>query len=385
MVKYIEISNVFRAVDSEQDFLIFIADNALLVEIGEGGGVTIRINRISVEVATDLLHRGHLLRAVLQVRRQRGRDPLHLAQHPLPRRPGRPVQRELLRHEARAHRVHRLGAGVRRPERRARLQDVQALRAAHRVEDRDVRFPDFLLQVQSQQQLINLLDLAVYVRNVSFFMLVLFYLRRASIALEFIDREAKVVKIVGPWKAAIKYVLNKRVERALRRHLRAAVLRPEPARAAAARRLCGRAVRQLHALPALRSTAQYQIVPTDKQKQFLQRIICAEECFHFSEVGSGKTKVILPLLCQTFLSNNAEAHAHLARGGESKHVLIMLVPEHLVPDARDPGLPLLPQPQLPRGVSDLRRHLRAAARRRAAAHRTATSGSRRLDDARARR
>jgi hypothetical protein len=78
----------------------------------------------------------------------------------------------------------------------------------------------------------------------------------------------------------------------------------------------------------------YQIVPTEKQKAFLQRIICAEECFHFSEVGSGKTKVILPLLCQTFLSNNAAAHAHLARGGKLKHVLVVLVPEHLVPDAR---------------------------------------------------
>lgn len=50
---------------------------------------------------------------------------------------------------------------------------------------------------------------------------------------------------------------------------------------------------------------QYQIIPTAKQKKFLEKIICGEECFHFSEVGSGKTKVILPLLCQTFLSNNA--------------------------------------------------------------------------------
>ena len=51
-------------------------------------------------------------------------------------------------------------------------------------------------------------------------------------------------------------------------------------------------------------------------------------------MGSGKTKVILPLLCQAFLSTNAEAHRHLARGGPSKHVLIVLVPEHLVADAR---------------------------------------------------
>lgn len=35
---------------------------------------------------------------------------------------------------------------------------------------------------------------------------------------------------------------------------------------------------------------EYQIVPREKQKRFLERIICGEECFHFSEVGTGKTK-----------------------------------------------------------------------------------------------
>jgi hypothetical protein len=55
---------------------------------------------------------------------------------------------------------------------------------------------------------------------------------------------------------------------------------------------------------------------------------------HFSEVGSGKTKVIMPLLCQLFLSNNIEAHKYLARSGKRKGVLVILVPEHLVQDAR---------------------------------------------------
>ena len=32
---------------------------------------------------------------------------------------------------------------------------------------------------------------------------------------------------------------------------------------------------------------QYQIVPTEKQKQFLQHIIRAPECFHFSEARGG--------------------------------------------------------------------------------------------------
>jgi hypothetical protein len=31
-------------------------------------------------------------------------------------------------------------------------------------------------------------------------------------------------------------------------------------------------------------------VPREKQKRFLEHIISGEECFHFSEVGSGKTK-----------------------------------------------------------------------------------------------
>src|SRR5210317_1840022 len=41
----------------------------------------------------------------------------------------------------------------------------------------------------------------------------------------------------------------------------------------------------------------------------------------------------MPLLCQIFLSSNLEAHKHLARGGKKKNVLVILVPEHLVPDA----------------------------------------------------
>ena len=44
--------------------------------------------------------------------------------------------------------------------------------------------------------------------------------------------------------------------------------------------------------------------------------------------------MIMPLLCQIFLSNNKDAHKHLARGGKEKDTLIILVPEHLLPDAR---------------------------------------------------
>ena len=44
--------------------------------------------------------------------------------------------------------------------------------------------------------------------------------------------------------------------------------------------------------------------------------------------------MIMPLLCQLFLSSNVEAHVHLARGGKQKDTLVILVPEHLVPDAK---------------------------------------------------
>jgi DEAD/DEAH box helicase len=76
-------------------------------------------------------------------------------------------------------------------------------------------------------------------------------------------------------------------------------------------------------------------VPTQKQKDFLVKIITGgEECFFFSEVGSGKTKVILPLLCQIFLSNNIEAHNYFKKGKRSeKSCLVIIVPEHLVGDA----------------------------------------------------
>ena len=49
---------------------------------------------------------------------------------------------------------------------------------------------------------------------------------------------------------------------------------------------------------------EYQIIPREKQKRFLERIICGDECFHFSEVGSGKTKgPFILVLCWLVFSN----------------------------------------------------------------------------------
>jgi len=194
-------------------------------------------------------------------------------------------------------------------------------------------FPDFLLQVPAREHLINLLNLAIYVRNVSFFTLVLFYLQRCSVNLLYYERDGKVTKISGPWKDAILYVLgvksNPDYEKIFSRQFFDLDKHKNHSLPEFVEVLCENFTKYQRF-----ADGQYQIVPTAKQKAFLQRIICAEECFHFSEVGSGKTKVILPLLCQLFLSNNVAAHTHLARGGQAKDVLVILVPEHLVPDAR---------------------------------------------------
>lgn len=197
-----------------------------------------------------------------------------------------------------------------------------------------INYPDYLLQVPSRQQLINLLDLSIHIRNLSFFIIVLIYLRRSSVALHFIEQESRVAKITGPWKEAIYYVLNRAPNAHyeqifseqffdLNRHEHMPLKDFVDV-------LCENFTRYQR----MSDDGCYQIVPTEKQKLFLQHIITAEECFHFSEVGSGKTKVIIPLLCQTFLSNNIEAHTHLAKGGKAKDVLVILVPEHLVPDAK---------------------------------------------------
>lgn len=194
-------------------------------------------------------------------------------------------------------------------------------------------YPDFLLQVPNRQELMNLLDLAARLRNVSFFILVLFYLRRCSVNLEFIGEEDNVKKISGPWRAAIMYVLggapNDHYDGIFQRQFFDLNQHKNTPVDAFIDVLCDNFTKYQR----YTDDGEYLIVPRPKQKAFLKRIICAEECFHFSEVGSGKSKVIVPLLCQAFLSENIEVHKHLARGGKPKRTLVILVPEHLVADA----------------------------------------------------
>jgi hypothetical protein len=164
---------------------------------------------------------------------------------------------------------------------------------------------------------------------------VLFYLRRSSIHLTYIEKENDATRISGPWLEAILYVLNRspgnsHYDSIFSKQffdLNQKRIRELPL-VGFIDHLCDNFTRYQRFIDG-----QYQIVPTDKQKSFLRKIICSAEPCHFSEVGTGKTKVIMPLLCQAFLSNNAEVHKHLSRGGKKKHVLVILVPEHLVSDA----------------------------------------------------
>ena len=342
MVTSVQFKNTFKALRSDRQYLIFIADNVLMVHLDPGPGgpgwsgskLSIKINKIPIEIATIFFNEA--ISFVPCFRYVDGEDVILFTSRSIHWKVDRGGQfcsdyygmkfelidciySEQVYVDLNDEHVFKF----------FKLSDLL-------TESKLVLFsPHYLLQVQRQQQLINLLDMAIHVRNVSFFILVLFYLRRASVHLAFEEKDKNVQKIAGPWIEAIRYVLKRGGENAhyeeifekqffdLNQHQKM------PLRAFIDV-LCENFQRyQRH------YGGQCEIVPSKKQREFLYKIITAEECFHFSEVGSGKTKVILPLLCQVFLSNNAEAHRHLAQGsGEKKHTLIIIVPEHLVLDAQ---------------------------------------------------
>lgn len=204
MVKYIEFSNVFRAAHSDSRYLIFIADNALHVEqSSSGSAVSIHINHIAVEVATVFVSDAI---SFIPCFKYADSDDLILFTssniHYLVDKAGQ-------FNENYYGMKHELIGCIQSEQVYVDLNDEHVFKkfklSELLTESKTVLyFPDYLLQVHSQQQLINLLDLAIYVRNLSLFVLVLFYLRRSSIALEFIEKEEKVTKISGPWKAAIQ-------------------------------------------------------------------------------------------------------------------------------------------------------------------------------------
>ena len=336
VVKYIEVSNVFRAADAEGRYLMFIADNALVLEVDPASAaVAIRINGIGVKATTSFFNEAISFVPCFQY--DDTADVIFFASkniHYLVDQGGQFCTDYYgMKHE--------LMECIVSQEVFVDLNDDHVFKpfklSELRSESKTVLFyPDFLLQCPSRQELINLLDTAIYVRNVSFFILVLFYLQRSSVSLHYeaYNKEAKVWKITGPWLEAIKYVLGKapnpHYERIFEKQFFDLDQHKELPLPAFVDVLCENFTRYQRQ----GDDGAYQIVPTEKQKLFLQRILTADEQFHFSEVGSGKTKVILPLLCQAFLSNNAAAHKALARKGAAKHVLVVLVPEHLVPDAK---------------------------------------------------
>jgi hypothetical protein len=333
MVKYIEIANVFRVIDETKDrYLVFMADNVLVVEVTDSG-TAIYINKIAIEVATIFFNEA--ISFVPCFKYADSEDVVLFTSrnmHYLVDQGGQFCTDYYgMRHE--------LIEFIKSEEGFVDLNDEHVFKSYKLSElltesKTVIYFPDYLLQVPDRHQLINLLDLALRIRNISFFILVLFYLRRGSIALEFMEKENDVTRISGPWREAILYVLNRtpansHYDAIFDRQFFDLNQHKDLPLEDFIEVLCNNFTKYQRF-----TDGQYQIVPTAKQKAFLKRIICAEECFHFSEVGSGKTKVILPLLCQTFLSNNADAHKHLSRGGKRKNVLVILVPEHLVTDAR---------------------------------------------------
>ena len=333
MVKYIEFSNVFRGQLSGK-YLIFIADNVLIVEDADTGNMKIRINDIRVKVTTAFFNEAI---SFVPCFKYDDSDDVILFTSP-----------NIHYHVDQGGQFctdyygmkHNLMECITSEETMIDVSDETIFKTCKLssllTESKTViYFPDYLLQIQGREQLINLLDASVYIRNLSFFILVLTYLRRCSVSLdfEFEDQENDVKKITGPWKDAIEYVLGSSANPSYDTLFEKQFFNLSQHRELSLDDF----VEQL----SINFTKYqrymnggYQIVPRDSQKEFLKRIIRSEECFHFSEVGSGKTKVILPLLCQIFLSDNLEAHRYLARGGENKDTMVILVPEHLVPDAK---------------------------------------------------
>ena len=51
MVKYIEITNAFQAISANEQYVIFIADNVILVDICEDGNMKVRINKVDAQAS----------------------------------------------------------------------------------------------------------------------------------------------------------------------------------------------------------------------------------------------------------------------------------------------------------------------------------------------
>ena len=213
MVKYIEVSNVFRAAahiaGGQQELYLFcMADNALFVEVTPDGGTTIRINKIVVEVATIFFNEA--LSFVPCFKYADGEDVILFTSPNL----NYAVDTGGQFHHDYYGMKHELMECILSEEALVDANDAHVfkkMKLSELVTESKVvfHFPDYLLTVTSRQQLVNLLDFAIAVRNVSMFILVLLYLRRSAVALDYVEKDQKVVKITGPWKEAILYALDR--------------------------------------------------------------------------------------------------------------------------------------------------------------------------------
>ena len=332
MVKYIEVKNVLRVLGANEKYLMFIADNVLLLDVSFSASIRISINQIDVEIATIFFNEA--ISFVPCFKYAESADVVFFTSSNIHYM----IDKGGQFHTEYYGMKHELVDFISSEEVFVDLNDEHVFKSFKlselTTESKVVLyFPDYILQVQDRQQLINMIDLAVKLRNVSFFILVLFYLRRCSVFLEYISKEDNVTRISGPWRQAILYVLrnvsNAHYESIFEKQFFDLNQHKNLPLNNFVDVLCENFAKYQRYIDG-----EYQIVPRPKQKEFLKQILRSKECFHFSEVGSGKTKVILPLLCQLFLSNNIEAHTCLARGGSTKNVLVILVPEHLVSDAR---------------------------------------------------
>jgi len=331
VVRYVEISNVFRCSNDDSKYLLFVSDSALRVDASEDG-VSVRVNQTGVELACAFFN--DAVSFVPCFTYADSADAVLLASKNVKYHVDGGGQHHVDYYGMK----HEVVECIDSDECFIDLNDEHAFQTSHLnelVTESKVTFyaPEYVLQVTGRQHLINLLDLAAHLRNASLFILVLFQLRRCSVKLDYTFTAGKVVKIAGPWQEAIRYVLgsasNTEYDLLFAKEFHDVDAHEHDPLAVFVDALCAVFVKFQR-----ESEGKRQIVPRPKQRLFLKKIIEAPECFHFSEVGSGKTKVILPLFCMAFLSNNRETLKALARGGREKRCLVVLVPEHLVPDAK---------------------------------------------------
>jgi hypothetical protein len=196
MVKYIEISNVFRAISSNEQYLVFIGDNSILIDV-DGNAMRIRINQVKAEISTIMFNEAISFIPCFKYS-EGGEDVILFTSKNIHFHVDKGGQFCSDYYGMKVELVECIISD----ELFVDLNDDIAFekkKLSEIITESKVvlYFPDYLLLVSSRQQLINLLDYAIYIRNISFFILVLIYLRRTSVKLEFIEKKEKVIQISG--------------------------------------------------------------------------------------------------------------------------------------------------------------------------------------------